>query len=594
MTAVSDHASVSAAVPDDVALTGAADAGAELERRLGDPWDAANPYGFRALLQAEERSELLAPAEEVLTACGFGARLVPAALGGRLTRADELARAVRPVFRRDLALGFGHGITSLFAASAVWAAGSQAQRAHLAGLLCGGGRVAIVHHNLAHGSAVLRGELAARPGRSGGYALSGRKDMVINAERADALVVYARTADAPAPGRGSHSVLLVDPAGLPEGAVRALPRKVTGGMRGCHFSGFDFDGCPVPDDALVGAEGDGVRLALRTFQLNRALIPAAAIASVDTALRGAVRAQLGSGRADFGRHGPLLAGVFADLLACDAFASATLRSLHLLPDSAHLAAAAVKYLVPELLRDDVEALTTVLAADSTDAALPITRALTAKLLRDLPAAGLGHAGTAACQAVIAPQLPLLARTSWFRAAEPPDAVLRPRGELPPLDLGALAVAGGDDFLAAALNATAGRLRDRRDQGAYERTLAAYARGFTAELWALHDRCAALPAGARPDLSSPEWCALVDRYALLSAAGAVLALWERCRDDGTFTGDPAWVLLALSRLAGRLGLDLPEPPEGCVARVLAEVVARLHAGTGYDLHRTPLAEGEDLP
>ncbi|MFJ5530034.1 hypothetical protein [Streptomyces sp. NPDC093261] len=82
-----------------------------LEQRFEGPYDRANPMGFRALPAAEERDELCGAAEEMVTEEGFGAELVPVALGGRLERAGNLAHMLRPVFRRDLALGFGFGLT---------------------------------------------------------------------------------------------------------------------------------------------------------------------------------------------------------------------------------------------------------------------------------------------------------------------------------------------------------------------------------------------------------------------------------------------------------------------------------------------------
>ncbi|MFD8480088.1 acyl-CoA dehydrogenase family protein [Kitasatospora sp. NPDC059673] len=549
---------------------------AEWERRLGDPDDPGNPAGFRALLAADERAELAEGAVAVLHEGGFGAELVPVALGGRLERADVLARVLRPVFRRDVSLGFGHGITSLFAAAPVWASGSPAQRRRIAELLLAGRSVAIAHHALAHANALWQGEFTAAS-EGEGYLLRGRKDVVINADRAGAVVVFARAGEA----GGSHSVLLVDPAEA-GGTLTVLPRRISTGMRGCRFAGLEFTDLPVSGEARVGLPGEGVRLALRTFQLNRTLIPAVLLAGADTVLRAAARA---AGRP---RHGALLAGVFADLLLCDAMATAVLRALHLVPDSAHLGAAAVKYLVPDLLRDDVEELSAVLGASGYDRAGG--PGSLQKLLRDMPAASLGHVGTAACQAVLIPQLPVLARESWLRAAEPPAALYAFEQPLPPLDLGALAVAGGSDVLIATLAGAAARLRADPPAGPDGRVAAELAGVLTGELAALRERALALPADSAAALASPSWCALVERYALLAAAGAALGGWEARRGGGGFLADPAWLVLALSRLARRLGLPVAQPPADCVRRVHAEVLARLAGGRSLDLYDTPLAEG----
>ncbi|WP_037842499.1 acyl-CoA dehydrogenase [Streptomyces sp. NRRL F-5126] len=561
-----------------------------LEERLGAPDDPGNPLGFAAVLAAEERGELVAEAEQLLHDQGFGAEMVPVADGGRLERADGLARVIRPVFRRDLGLGTGYGVTSLFAATPVWTAGAAEQRAALADILCGGGRASVVHHSMAHGNALWSGEVSALT-TSRGFRLGGRKDVVINAARARALVVYARTD--PAPGSRSHSVLLIDREAAAAGRLRTLPRQPTTGLRGCAFGGLEFADCPAPAGALVGEAGGAVPLALRTFQFHRPLCAVMVVAAAGTVLRTAVRAVARDGGGHMGeRHRPLLAGVFADLLACDSLATTVLRALHLHPQSADLAAAEVKYLVPDLLREDLEELATVVgrpgrAGHARDAG-EVDREMLAKLMRDLPTASLGHAGTAACQAAVIPRLPLLARTSWLRAEDPGDALFRPGLALPPLALDALAVAGRSDFLAAALAATAGRLRADGVEHGYGRALGALVAALLGELAALRERCVAVAPGDLGVLSSPRMCALADRHALLSAAAAALGVWESHRGRPGFLGDPAWLVMALLRIGRRLCLpDLPELPDGCVDRVLAEVAERYRGRRSYDLYDEPV-------
>ncbi|WP_329297159.1 acyl-CoA dehydrogenase [Streptomyces sp. NBC_00659] len=560
---------------------------ARLEALLGDPHDPANPHGLRALFAADDRRTPPAATEALLAESGLGAEFVPAEYGGRLTRADLLARTLRPVFRRDVALGFGYGITSLFATGAVWAAGSTRQRRDLADLLLDGGRGTILHHELAHANAILRDEFTARPTPEGGRRLYGRKDLIINAARADAQVVYART-DA-ARGPNSHSVFLLDPARAQTGTMRHLPRIETPGMRGALFSGLEFDGRSLPEDALVGRVGEGVALALRTFQVNRSVICGVVTAAADTVLHSAVRA------ATTGRTGPVarrwhkpLTGVFADLLACDSMATVALRALGLLPDRAHVTAAAVKYVVPGLLRENLEELATVLGARGYEHGSPQYGALD-KLVRDLPVAGLGHAGTAACQAVIVPQLRHLAESAWFAEDEPPPELFRKGAELPPLDYRLLGIAGGGDFMAASLIGSAGRLAPSRGVGGQITALAELAEAFVAELRALRATCRLLPPSGASAFGDPAMCVLSDRYSLITAAAAVLGIWEG--QDGTdpFLADAAWAVLALSRIGERLGIPVPDLPDGCTAHLLDELIRRYRAGLSCDLDATPLAQ-----
>ncbi|GHI10369.1 acyl-CoA dehydrogenase [Streptomyces cellostaticus] len=551
---------------------------ARLEALLGDPYDPANPHGLRALFAADDRRVRPAETETLLAEAGLGAEFVPVAYGGRLTRADLLARALRPVFRRDVALGFGYGITSLFAAGAVWAAGSTRQRQDVADLLLRGGRATILHHELAHANAILRHEFSARTA-AGGYRLDGRKDVIINADRADLQVVYARTDTARGPR--SHSVFLLDPAAAGPGRIRHLPRVELPGMRGALFSGLEFTGAPVPAEALVGGEGDGVGMALQVFQVNRSVICGVVTSAAGTVLHSAMRA------ATDGREGPVakrwhtpLTGVFADLLAGDAMATVVLRALSLLPAQAHLFAAAVKYVVPDLLREDLQELATVLGARGYDHAGPEYGALD-KLVRDLPVAGLGHAGSASCQAVLVPQLRGLAERSWFSEDEPPSELFRAGSELPDLDYRLLGIAGGGDFMAASLVGSAARLAAARGTRGTRGALAGLAEAFVTELRALQEQCRRLPTSGAA-LTDPAVIVLSDRYAGIVGAAAVLGVWES--QDGTdpFLADPAWAVLALSRLAGRLGVPVPDLPDGIQEQVLDELVRRYREGLSYDL------------
>ena len=580
-----DPAGAAAGAGHGPVLPTAAQRADRLEALLGDPGDPDNPHGRHALLQADDQRQVPAATEELLQRAGLSAEFVPRELGGQLTAGDDLARVLRPVFRRDVALGFGYGVTSLFAASAVWAAGSPGQRRDTARRLLAGGRATILHREIAHANALLRDEFTARP-TACGFVLGGGKDVVINAERAEVFVMYARTAA----GRGplSHSVLLLDPARLPPGGLRHGPRVPTAGMRGPRFSGLEFTDCPVGPQALVGQLGQGVQLELRTFQVNRGLILGTAVAGVDSVLRHALGAATDHrpGHRPARRWHRVLAGVFADLLAGDAMALVVLRALTLLPDSSHLPAAAGKYAVPAVLRQDLEELATVLGSRGYDRG-PRYGGFQ-KLLRDLPVAGLGHAGTASCQAVLVPQLPVLARHSWFQDPEPPAALFSPDQPHPGFDYRRLTLTGTHDALAATLVGAGERAAARRARGPVWSALADLAAAFTTELRALRQACATLPDHAAAGSVDPRACALADRYGLVVCAAACLGVHEAHHGTDTFLADPSWTTLALSRLAGRLGLPQPDLPEDVTATVLAEALHRHRHHRSLDLYATHLA------
>ncbi|MFD5715677.1 acyl-CoA dehydrogenase, partial [Streptomyces pharetrae] len=125
-------AHVTAAAPAPAPLPARLDA---LAAVLGDADDPANPLGDRAVLDADERGEMLTAGEEALHAFGLNAEFVPADLGGRLTRLDHLVDVMRAVYRRDPCLGLGYGASSFIAGVNVWTAGDDTQRRAAAALL---------------------------------------------------------------------------------------------------------------------------------------------------------------------------------------------------------------------------------------------------------------------------------------------------------------------------------------------------------------------------------------------------------------------------------------------------------------------------
>ncbi|WP_461030552.1 acyl-CoA dehydrogenase, partial [Streptomyces sparsus] len=419
---------------------------ARLETAFGPMDDQANPLGSRELLAADARGEVLPAAEAVLDECGLNDEFVPAPHGGRLTRLDLLGRVLRPVFRRDASTGFGYGLNCFFATVPVWTAGTTGQQRQAARLLLDGDRVAVARHEVAHGNDFVRDEFSAVADEHG-HRLNGSKAVIANADRAAGLVAFARTADAP--GGRSHSVFLIDRRELPPGRLLSTGRRATTGMRSARFGGLRAEDCPLPAGALIGTEGDGYQLSLRSSLVIRGLIPSIVLSGGDTALRTVLRFAVhrhhdGRRRLDVQHVRDVLAGAFLDLLLSDCLALVATRGLHLLPRQMSAYAAAAAYVAPKLIGESMDELSAVLGQESL--ATEGTYGMFHKQLRDLPVTSLGHAGSAGRQVSILPQLPHFARTSWFRAEAPPTGLFRLHEPLPPLDLASPALLGDSDPL----------------------------------------------------------------------------------------------------------------------------------------------------
>ncbi len=506
---------------------------------------------------------------------GLGAELVPPALGGRLDRLDRLIGLLRAIARRDLALTLTSS-APMFAAVNVWTAGGEEHRRQAAALLLDNRKLAAGYHELAHGNDFSAVEFAARRSADG-WLLNGRKEVITNIQRASAVVLFARTSDAP--GSRSHSQVFLDKSTVDIDASCYLPRFRSEGLRGVQLGGFELRDLQVPADSLLGGEGRGIETALRSFQLTRIALPGTAVGVVDTGLRVAMtfardRRLYGRTAADLPLVRATLADAFVDLLSCDCLTTVAARAVHLLPGQTSIYAAAAKAFVPAVLRDAMHRLSLVLGAHFY---LRQGRyAIFGKHLRDLPAHTFGHAGRAACQLTMLPQLLMLARRSWLTTEPAEPALFRLSGPLPPLRYDRLAVTSSADPLAVSLLAGVDAVADREVRAA--------SAPFVAALRELDGQVSALTPRDVGPAASPDAFALTARYAAVLAASACLNVWRHSEDR--FLSDPAWLLAALGRLAARI--DRPTDGRAADHPLFPELTARFEQSRSFDLAAQPVA------
>ncbi|MFH8934747.1 acyl-CoA dehydrogenase [Streptomyces griseosporeus] len=551
-----------------------------LEKLLGDPWDAGNPAGFAAAVAADEREETAAAAEAALDDFGLHAEFVPRALGGRLERVDDMVELMRSVYRRDPALGLGRG-GQLLPTVHVWTAGSPEQRREAAALLLDNRRITCAVHELAHGNDISASSFAARRADDGALRLHGRKESISNFDRADALVVLARTNESNGPR--SHSLLFFGADLLDPARVRVLPRFRSVGMRGLRLGGMAADGLEVPGSALLGAEGMGVDTVVRAFQVTRIAFPAMSTAVLDTALR--VTLHHTRGRVLYGRPAAALpivrttlAEAFADLLVCEALCRAATRALQVCPQAGSVHAPTVKYLVAGLLTDAVERLSTVMGSEfyRRDG----EHAVFQKLARDIRPVAFAHIARAACLSALLPQLPGLLGRSRRDPAPAPDALFAAEADLPALDLpGLRSVAGGRDPLAASLPT----VLDEELPSAVRPLAEDHVRAFAA----LTETGTALrPPQLAIDAEVPVR-RLAARYTVALAAAACLGV-HRTAASGDFLARPEWLVAALTRLSAVERPSGAQLPPGIEDALLEELGDRYDRGLSFGLSARPYA------
>jgi alkylation response protein AidB-like acyl-CoA dehydrogenase len=107
----------------------------------------------------------------------------------------------------------------------------------------------------------------------GGWQLNGTKNWITNAGVADAYVVFAISDRSVSPSKGITAFLVESET--PGFAVAKLEHKL--GMRGSPTGQLTIDDVFVPDANVVGAPGEGFKLAMRTLDQSRLGIAAQAL-----------------------------------------------------------------------------------------------------------------------------------------------------------------------------------------------------------------------------------------------------------------------------------------------------------------------------
>jgi len=327
----------------------------ELERYLGDPHDPASRMPFERVLNFDEREEFPFELVGVLQRWGLHEYCLPEEYGGKAGDVELGFNLLRLAARRDPTTATALMLTGL-AYLPAWIAGTDEQRARLLEQIKNGTRMAWGLSERHRGSDEMRAIKV-----DGGYRLTGEKWLIGNAALADVISVHARTGEHGGPD--GWSVFAVDKKRCPAGSVVELPNERPHGLR----AGIRLDGLFVPDEARLGAEGQGLEIALKSTQVARTTVTSMSLGAVDTAFR--VTMDFVTQREIFGRRvvdmphvRRPLAECFADLMLADAMATGAVRGLQANPAQASVFSSIVKFFVPTLLERSMAQLSIVLGA----------------------------------------------------------------------------------------------------------------------------------------------------------------------------------------------------------------------------------------
>lgn len=258
-----------------------------------------------------------------LGAAGYLRYCVPAAWGGALETVESRSLCVlrEALAAHDALADFAFAMQGL-GSGAITLGGTDALRAEWLPRVARGEAIAafaLSEPDAGSDAAALQTTAIQAPG---GWRIDGSKTWISNGGIADFYCVFARS-NLTAPGAKGISAFLVaaDAPGL------AVSERI-GVMSPHPLATLQFNGCVVPDGCLLGAEGEGFALAMRTLDVYRVSVAAAAAGFARRALREALGHA--AGRAMFGATlgaQPLAQAILGDMATdVDAAALLTFRA----------------------------------------------------------------------------------------------------------------------------------------------------------------------------------------------------------------------------------------------------------------------------
>jgi acyl-CoA dehydrogenase len=297
--------------------------------------------------EVAETDEIPADLVAEMKAMGlFGLSIDPEFGGLGLSMLEEVKVAVElgkasPAMRSTFGTNVGIGSQGLVMA------GTDAQQAKwLPGIALGDviTSFALTEPDVGSDSANVKTR-AVRDGNQ--WKLTGTKRYITNADRAHLFTVMARTGE---PGAKGVSVFLV-PADSP-GLRVGMPEKKMG-QQGAHVCDVHLDDVPVPPENMLGAEGEGFKVAMRVLDRGRLHISAVCVGAAERLIADSVayattRVQGGK---PIGEH-QLIQGMIADMKTECLAAKALVLQTAAAKDAGEpiiMEAAAAKYFASEMV-----------------------------------------------------------------------------------------------------------------------------------------------------------------------------------------------------------------------------------------------------
>ena len=214
-------------------------------------------------------------------ALGFLGVIVPEQYGGAGLDAVALALVMEEIAAADAGISVSIAVQNGLVAAPILRAGTEDQKSAWLPRIASGeslGCYALTEPDAGSDTAALRTRAVAA---GDGYDITGAKQWISNGGLAEVFVIFARTG-----GEGARGVsAFIAQAG--DGLSAGPPERKLG-LHTSSTVSLSFDGFHVPASGMLGAEGEGLKLALATLDGGRITVAAQAVgiarASLDLAV----------------------------------------------------------------------------------------------------------------------------------------------------------------------------------------------------------------------------------------------------------------------------------------------------------------------
>ena len=228
--------------------------------------------------------------------------------------------AMEEISRASASVGLSYGAFSNLCVNQINRNGTDAQKEKYLPELCSGSKIgALAMSETGSGSDVVSMSLHAEKQGNKTYLLNGSKMWITNGPDADTLVVYAKTD--PSGGSKGITAFIIEKSMTGFSTGKKLDKL---GMRGSNTAEIIFENCPVPEENILGEEGNGAAILMSGLDYERVVLAGGPLGIMAAAMDNVVpyiheRKQFGKSIGEFQIMQGKIADMYTTMNACKSY-----------------------------------------------------------------------------------------------------------------------------------------------------------------------------------------------------------------------------------------------------------------------------------